>query len=73
MSDNEDPDAKAPRQFPAVPRLSINHITMLPYVGCNGVVIHGMWIKPGGETITTTELEFIAAKNGWNITIQFKE
>lgn len=73
MDDSEDLDVKAPRQFPTLPRLTIGNITLLPYVGCNNLVIHGMWIKPGGETVNTVELETIAAKRGLNITITNKE
>lgn len=69
---SDDLDAKAPRQFPTVPRLTIGNITLLPEV--NGVgVVPSKWIKPGGEAITTGELEAIAAMRGWNITITFKE
>ena len=70
---SDDLDAKAPRQFPTLPRLTIDNVTLLPYVGCNGIVIHGMWIKPGGEVVNTVELEMIAAKRGLNITITNKE
>lgn len=69
----DDLDAKAPRQFPAVPRLTIGNITLLPQVVDGVGVVPGKWIKPGGEAVTTGELEAIAAMRGWNITITFKE
>lgn len=65
-------DAKAPHRFPTVPRLQIGNITLLPAVE-HGTPVLGKWIKPGGEIVTTTDLEFIAANRGWNIAITFKE
>jgi len=61
------------RRLPALPRLVLNGMVILPQMDLDWEVIRGMWVLPGCRVVTTHQVEVIAERNGWHLTLLNKE
>lgn len=63
-SDQEEPRGK---WLPALPRLVLNGMVLIPQTDANWVPLPDMWILPGGRLVNTQQVEVLAEENGWTL------
>lgn len=56
------------RHMPPAPRLVLGGVVILPLVNDDWQAVKDRWVLPGRRIVNTKEVEFLAERNGWQLT-----